>query len=100
MRSVLACRAIILTKSGIKDILTGRINVANVKHILLSELALRELCKMMQILLACAGATLYMVMNDFVENKETLVTNLELLWKQVGAIVAGNQVAEMIGRVR
>ena len=41
-----------------------------------------------------------MVMNDFVENKETLVTNLELLWKQVGAIVAGNQVAEMIGRVR
>lgn len=44
------------------------------------------------------GATLYLVMNDFVGNKETLMINLELLWKQVGAIVAGNLVAEVIGR--
>lgn len=46
------------------------------------------------------GATLYLVMNDFVGNKDTLMVNLELLWNQVGAIVAGNLVAEVLYKDR
>lgn len=44
------------------------------------------------------GATLYLVMNDFVGNKVTFLMNLELLCKQVGAIVAGNLVGEVLFR--
>lgn len=44
------------------------------------------------------GATLYLVMNDFVGKEVTFMMNLERLWKQVGAIVAGNLVAEMLFR--
>ncbi len=46
------------------------------------------------------GATLYLVMNDFVGSEVTLMNNLDLLWQQVGAIVAGNLVAEVIYRDR
>ena len=44
------------------------------------------------------GATLYLVMNDFVGKEVTFMMNLERIWKQVGAIVAGNLVAEMLFR--
>ena len=44
------------------------------------------------------GATLYLVMSDFVANRDTLMINLELLLEQAGAIIAGNLVAEMLYR--
>ena len=42
------------------------------------------------------GATLYLVMNDFVGDRVTLMENLDMLWKQVGAIVAGNLAVEVV----